>query len=272
MNSTNNYRMNLFSLLLASIMILLIDSSQKAQAQVFINADTIINSTVSQLVIVGQGGHGGVTNPTVDIATGANLQADIYTFNNTTLNVTDGAINAYIIAVNTSTVNVSGGAIKYLTSYDDAIVNMTNGTVSTYLNTIGRSTMTLSGGVVTSNVYTNNNSTFNLRGGSSNNLYLYNASVFNLYGSNLTSTLIGSNVTSSGALNLGDSFSQYALDGTLLDGTSLTGKSLFVANGSSGSFHLFSSVSAPEPTSIILFTVGGIGLLGNRKRRKDQTT
>jgi hypothetical protein len=292
---------NNLSLLCLSIT-LLATSTQKVQAQVYINANTTINNTISSDVIVGQSGHGGVTNPVLDAIVGADVQGSLYTFNTSTMNMNGGTINN-ALTVNNSTVNMNGGTIRTLQIFDNSTANISGGTVSSVLYTARTSVTNISGGsienlypfnnstvninggvfnyllasdsstvninsgIVNNTLYNNNAATLNLSGGTVGDLYLYDSSVYNIYGPNLTSTLIGTNVSAGGALNTGDLFSQYTLDGTLADGTDITGKSLFVVNGSTGSFNLLSSVTAPEPSTIALCIMGGMGFITTKRRK-----
>jgi hypothetical protein len=410
--------------------LLLVASHQKVQAQLYINADTTINSTIGSLVYVGQNGHGGITNPTVAIVAGADIQTILYSYNTSTIDMNDGTISSTLFAYDTSRVNINGGTSRNLVAANTSTINMTSGTVmqlygnntgtvnvqggtvsgglysyhsstvnvmsgsvngifyvdhvanisggtissileghstgvininsgtisgtvQTYnasiLNVTGgilsnainvldtsvatinggstssisafnnsiinlrngtvdslytystanltggninylfaastgtvniasgttisgtlfasdTSTINLSGGVVSGSLYGQNTSIVNLIGGNTNNVYQYDSNIYNLYGTNLTRTLVSTNVTSTGAVDpINDLFSQYALGGTLSDGTSLAGKFLFVQNGSTGSFNLLASI--PEPTTLALLTLGGIGLLCRKNKQ-----
>jgi hypothetical protein len=193
-------------------------------------------------------------------------------------NIHGGLIEGTLYARFNGRVNIYGGDVGTLDTYNSSVANVSGGTIKNYLRAQDNSIINLMGGNVIGdvygnggNVYAGNNSTINIWGGTTGSLFSYDNSLFNFFGSNLTSTLDNSSIYELGALGDGY-FTRYALNGALTDGTSLSGKFLYIKNGSTGSFTLNNSgISAPEPTTLSLLALGCLGMgFVTRRRIKPQ--
>jgi hypothetical protein len=126
--------------------------------------------------------------------------------------------------------------------------------VSIVAFTIGTSTLNIFGGTVGgSGVFGIDSGTINIYGGNSGSYNVSNNSQINFFGFGLTSTITSSNTSST----------TYALNGTLADGTSLSGRS--VTRDNTATLNL---INAPEPGTLSLLALGGAGIIGRRLRRR----
>ncbi len=183
--------------------------------------------------------------PTVNLVSGGSIGNHLYTTNSSTLNVSGGSIGYNLVAYSSSTVNFSGGSTTYeLAALDSSKVSMSGGNVGSFLGAYSNSTISVSGG------------TFGQYYGV--NFYDSTAGSFTLIGNNLTAANLG----------VGNIFggTNYALSGTLKNGTNLSGYVLNLANGST-----FTLQPVPEPGSVALLIGLGVTGAGWVARRRRQT-
>jgi hypothetical protein len=95
-------------------------------------------------------------------------------------------------------------------------------------------------------------------------LFALDAGHIQLFGSGLGETLLNPEVSYE-IDGISGSFRQYALTGVLLDGTDISGASLFVQNGTGANFALINQV--PEPGTFGLVGLGVLGVLLAARRR-----
>lgn len=237
-----------------------------AQTQtVFVTFNSTINFTVAEDVVVGYGSQEDLdnrvngTSPILNITGGATLEGYATAFNSSQVNMSSGNVVRDLIASDTSTINLSGGSVDTsLLASDNSRVYITDGSVQS-LFALENSIANVSGGSIAS-VYTN--SRVNYTGGNvSNGLYASVNGVLHIYGTNLSSVLTNPNAN-------GGSSSLYTLSGTLLDGTSVDGKEVYIQNQSNARFFLHNAV--PAPSSVAVFLIGALPLggLALRRRRK----
>lgn len=283
----------------------LIFTPQAVHAQLYVNADTTLNSTISD-VVIGESGHGGVTNPIVDIVTGADI-VFASSYNTSTVNITGGTVSFSFSLSNNSTVSMSGGVANAINGFENSKISMSGG-VTNNLVTYNMSTANLSGGRIDNELSVWQDAMLTISGGTSALLMAFDNGIVTMSGGGITDNLYGNGgnvfgfhssiftITggSSGHFFAYDNshfrffgigltsvldnpnilasgaggtffFTRYALGGTLNDGTSLAGRYLYVQNGSTASFSL-TSASAPEPSALAFLTLGG-GLLVTHRRR-----
>lgn len=184
------------------------------------------------------------TSPTVNLVGGGSINGSMEADNSSILNIHGGSVSSTVIASNHSTINISDGSLgSYLRAYDNSVVNVSGGSIADALSAF-------------------DHSTFNLRGGTFGNvIFAAQSSTVNFFGTGLSDTLVTDNYRG---------FSQYSLSGSLLDGTDLTGKNLYVQNGTAAFAFNPGTSSVPEPGSGA-FLVGlasvGVGFLGKRRIR-----
>ena len=107
-----------------------------ANAQVSFPADATINYAINDDVNVGMDAAGSPSdssgnpyNPTVNVVTGANISGSIYSYNNSVVNMSGGAVSAFYTN-DTSTFNLTGGAIRSgIFVYDSNTVNLYGGSI-----------------------------------------------------------------------------------------------------------------------------------------------
>jgi hypothetical protein len=181
-----------------------------------------------------------------------------------------------------------------------AQLKLTGGsTVTGDVHAVGTSTITLQGSLVTGDVYADSTATVNLQegiivghvfvlGGTFNysgGIVTQNVSVMNLFsanslrGSGAAADSLGFTVEDGGLLNIYGTdfavqlidahylgqFSEYALTGTLADGTLLNGDTLLLQNGSNSAFELLPPV--PEPPIGALVATAAIAVFRDGRRR-----
>ncbi len=189
---------------------------------------------------------------------------------------TDATIN---YAVNGDAVVGYGTFNDYLTSTNPAsptVSLVSGGSVSGDLDVLNNSRVSVSGGSVSGSLFTYNTSVVSVSGGSIDGLTAFESSVVTISGGSIGGNL---NAANSGTLNFFGSltdtlvvsfpsgFSEYALYGTLADGTPLNGRLISVQDGTGAKFTL-NPAAVPEPGSVALLTGLTMTAAGFLRRRK----
>lgn len=192
---------------------------------------------------------------TINIS-GGNLFSDLYADDFSTVSINGGGINYNLYASGNSEVNVRDGNIGFLNSSRNSMINISGGNING-LSANNFSIVNLSGGEI-NDLDASGNSIVNIRGG----IIHYNVSadqnsLLNIFGQGLTAPLVDS--------NFANSLSLYSLSGTLLDGTVLANKNLFIRNGTGARFTL---TNVPEPGSLLIGCASVLSLLVLRRRRR----
>ncbi len=241
-----------------------------AQTTYFPN-DTTISNTVPFDATVGYANQNDFvyrtnpTSPTVSLINNGSVGNNLEAYNSSTVNLSGGSIGGYLYALNSSTVNLSGGSVSGgLEVFTSSTVNLSGGSIGYDLYAYASSTVNLSGGSVGYDLVALGSSTVNLSGGSIGGfLFAVDSSVLNIFGHDLVAPLTDPNA-------FGGADSLYYLSGTLLDGTVLTKKNLYIQNGTGARFNLtnLDNNAVPEPGSLALLVgVGVLPLLALRRRR-----
>ena len=237
---------------------------------------------------------------TLNLSASARVISTLTVGDSATVNISTGARVNSLIARNTSAVSVTGGDFDLgIEAYDNSRLTIAGAAISSGGITVrNNSEVAIISGdnriyswdnavmnVLGGNIRVHNsylNSVTNLRGGTftvSKFLGVFHDSVVNVYGTNLSMSFAGTGSSTNGDYRI------FALAGTLEDGTSLAGVSLYDysdggyevgnaanPNGAASPINFNPGVIAvPEPTALVHLTVGaiaGLGLLRTRSRRK----
>ncbi len=195
------------------------------------------------------------SSPTVSLVPGGSVNGSFEVYNSSTVNISGGSVGG-LDTHNSSTVNISGGSVGGLDTEGSETINISGGVVR-LLYTLQSSTVNLSGGSILGSVDATDLNTINISGGSiGGSLFAFRSSVFNFYGSGLTAPLVDPNY---------GSFSRYSLSGTLLDGTVLTDKNLFISNNGGSAHFTLNNVPEPGALALLMGIVPGVMLLRRRK-------
>ena len=272
----------------ATLLLLSLGSLSAVHAQnAYLGSNTTIDAahSVAGYAAIGYGSNADYStqtnpvSPTVDLVSGGSIGLEAYVFNSSTFNISGGSVggsgirafnsstvnisdgSALSIDVdNSSTLNLSGGNIGAVNAYDNSIVNLSGGTINQTAFAIGSSTLTVSGGSIGSNFLAGGNSVLNFFGGNfGGDFYATENSTLNFFGTGLSDTLTDPNASGS--------YSQYALFGTLSNGTRVNGKYVYLANGSNAQA-IFHNTAVPEASSVISFGILGLGSAGLLARRR----
>ena len=212
-------------------------SAQKAP-DLYLTHDATVSDIVNH-VTIGRSADGNLnSSPTVTLTAGTDA-GFIKTYNHSVTNINGGLLNGGLDAYDDSVVNHANGTgtgYFYLVSaHDNATINFSGGTANLLyadghgqLNVSGgeaaygaslydQSEVVISGGNVYS-VYLRGESGAIITGGLEYSLYGYDSSLFCLYGDNLA--LLNQTPAGNGF--------RFDLTGTLLDGSSLNGKTLYL--------------------------------------------
>jgi PEP-CTERM motif len=232
----------------------------------YINSNTTINSFINQDVYIGQLGHGGITNPTVTINAPANF--DVFTGviaeQNSIVNMNGGsAWNMF--AINNAQINMFGGFVfNGLVSQNTAKLNVKGGGVSNiYMSGTSEANFEGSGGVVE----LTNSSIFNFTKGTVTDIYGMDSSRLELFMNNASFTNPASNVPKTTLLGGTRNFDQYIITGRLAGATPIT-FNYWYQTGSPSSGTIQAAI--PEPTTLALFAVGGVGFVGRLRRSRNK--
>lgn len=218
-------------------------------------------------------------------------------YNESRLNISGGTVGQLLYVYNNSQVTMSGGSVGGWRVYDNSQVTISGGVTGSYLEAYGSSQVNITGGSVNGWLYAYSGSQITMSGGSTGELNAYGGKVKITDGSvESLNTYGGGRVTMSGGIIDGKislwtndaelviDGSDFAVNGTpigfgeltsILGGDStneplrlLTGT---LANGDpiNNQFQIGHSASIlliPEPTTFLLFGIGG--LLLQQKYRK----
>ncbi len=159
-----------------------------------------------------------------------------------------GSVN-YLHVLDTSTVDMSGGSVYWFQAYESSTVDISGGNVE-YLYALDTSTAGISGGIMKS-VYALNSSTVEISGGSVDILWAWDSSAI---------TFLGKDFVLGNGLSLIDNelFGIGILSGQWLDGTYWTTEIGYIDTNAT-------VLLIPEPATLLLFALGGLGLLGKRR-------
>jgi hypothetical protein len=222
----------------------------------YITGNSTLNFALESDIVVGYGSQEDLdnrtngTNPFVTITGGANISGLLTAFNSSTLMMNGGNIDGGINLADTASMTMSGGTINNtLAAMSTSQVTMSGGSVAHTLFALENSTITFTGGDVGSLFASNG--VIHYKGGLVNtNLYSTVNGHLHLYGTNLASVLTDPSA-SGGASRL------YTLSGTLLDGTDINGKLLYLQNQSNARFTLH---NVPTPASLLTLLIGVLPL------------
>ena len=183
-----------------------------------------------------------VNNATANISGASTIQGDI-TLAGGTANISGGVVQGNLLSAG-GTVNFSGGLIVGAVTIAGGVFNYTGGLIGNsadpYTN-VEKTSFELSA-LQPADTLTD----------SSLGISVQSGGLLNIYGLDLTTMLVTKNYTGG--------FSEYALTGTLADGTQLTDDTFLVQNKSGSSFALLPPV--PEPASAGLLLGCGCLALG----------
>ena len=222
----------------------------------------------SSVINLFDGGHIGnavfASSTSVINMSGGDLQnANIYASDASVVNISGGVLRTPL-ALNNSVLNVSGGTMASLYGENDSAVHITGGVISNGMTVFDSSVITISGGNINNNLLAYNQGVVNILGGASPDLYAADSSLINLYGAGLSGTLVNAHYRD----NFGNEDSLYAVSGLLRDGTILSGKNIYIRNGSGARFTLNNSAAVPEPGSTLAAALGAAFSTGFLLRRR----
>jgi PEP-CTERM motif len=248
---------------------LVIGLTQTARAQLYINSNTTINSGLTQNVFIGQLGHGGITNPTVAIIAGAAQSSSFITQ-----------------AEGTSVVNMSGGSLAFLVGQASSTINITGGTITSGLDGFGNSRLDVRNASI-KNLYMSgtsqaiyaasmpaggvveltNSSIFSFPKGTLTDIYGMDNAQIQLYINNFSYTNPVSNVPKTTVLGGTRNFDQYIITGRFGDAATIT-FNYWYQSGSQSFVQINAAI--PEPTTLALFAVGGVGVVARLRRSRNK--
>jgi len=228
---------------------------------------------------------------TVNLVSGGSVWY-LYSYQNSRINILDGSIKFYLIARDNSHVTMSAGTVGYLQAHDNSHVWMSGGSLQS-AEIQNKSSVLMSGGEIRSHVNVTDDSIFNISGGFVDNVYGYIGSEVNLKGGTIRQDLfsmIGSHATVTGgqisgffdiregtnAMILGTSFilDQHPVSGIItnpLDTVNYGHLTGLYLDGQAIDINIkmdphASIMLVPEPSMIILLSVGSVWLFKFRKR------
>jgi len=219
----------------------------------------IIDYTVNTLVKVDQDTPGAGTR--VDIIEGGLIQAWLDAYESSRVNIFGGRVSATVNAYGASYITVVGGEIGGpVYSRENSRLDISGGSMGAWVQSLSSSEVTISGGEIELFVEAWDNSRVTISGGT--------------IGGRIAAirdglvTLVGSNFAVNGTpVGYGDFASDYATSGTLsgilANGDTLNNPFSLVHPGADITF-------IPEPGTILLLGLGGLGVL--RKRAESVRT
>lgn len=200
----------------------------RAYSVVFMTTDSTIDYAIDDTIYVGLDSHYSKE------------------YSNTVSLVTGGAISGQFEAFGSGSINISGGSVGGMLQFEDAATGI------------------VSGGSIGDYLVVNDNSKVRISGGSfgKGGMATDPANFFAGYGGGIT--LVGTSLSISNPRSDGNIYfigMEYDLSGSLLDGTDLTG---YIVDINAGSTLTLESI--PEPATLSLIALGGLGLLLLRRK------
>ena len=174
------------------------------------------------------------------------------TYGASTLNLSSGSAY-YVNAHNNSVANMSGGTVYNASAFDNATLNLSGGSVYYGVAAYGNGALNISGGSVGYGIYGYGNSVVSISGGDVNSgIYGYDSSTLLFDGNNLSAT----KTVAGGFLSGGSIYKQYnyAVTGSLLDGSTLNTAVYSTLTGASSGQLTFTGALAPELASDLYIT------------------
>jgi len=205
------------------------------------------------------------TDSEVAIA-GGTVRGTLMAYNNSNVAISSGTVENSLSAHNNSNVAISGGAVENtLSAHHNSSVTMSGGTVAGNLAPHDNTSVTISGGTVRGALVVNENSHVSVLGGLlAGPLRTRDSSQTDISGGVIQDTIYAyqdSEITIAGsAFNYGYtviSHSTGILTGTLANGDAINAR-FYVYDGASIAL-------VPEPATVVLLGLGGLGLLRCRR-------
>lgn len=206
------------------------------------------------------------TSPTVNVA-GATFDENLEVDNSSVVNMLSGTVGAFfgrILPVDTSTFNMLGGDTQEANPQENSVFNLFGGHIS-FMQLNDASRLNMFGGTIDSTLEIDTTGSVVISGGvlgagnnpafSSPIAEIDTAATLTMIGKDLSATITDPNFQ--------DFYTVYTLTGHLLDGTDVTGKTVFVENDGGGTFKV---QAVPEPCSLL--AMGGLLVGLARGRRK----
>jgi len=171
------------------------------------------------------------------------------------VNITsDGGVR-FLDPYDSSTVTLSGGSVKHISARDSCTMEISGGKVNNDLDAYNSSNVTISGGTV-AGLVVHDSSTVTISGGQVGLLYIYETSTVAFDGQDF---ILGTGLSLDGDRVLGTG----VLSGKWFGGTAWT---VNISANDPGATIL----AIPEPATMSLLGLGGLGLIGRGFRTRRQ--
>ncbi len=183
-------------------------------------------------------------SPAVRFIAGSSVNGTMLVLNRSRVTISGIKITTDLVANDGSVLVFSGGDVGgSVLAQNNSTISVTGGSVGNGLFASDATTVNLSGGSVVVGLVVEKRGTFNISGGRvGGKSYVNDTGVMNFAGSGLRKTLADPTVTWQGI-----SYSQYTLSGKLRDGTSVSGRQVFVQNKSGAKLILNNAPVAAAP-------------------------
>jgi hypothetical protein len=194
--------------------------------------------------------------------------SNVYAFHTSGVDVSDGGVSS-LYAYDSSSVDLSGGHVDFVFANNTTTVHLSGGRVIAKLCVSGATRADVSGGTVEGYILAYNHSSVDFSDGKVSALYAYDSSSVDLSGGDVFSLFaLGTSATT---------FHGYdftATSGLTLDGDKVLGTGVLAGKWFDGTAWAVSIQShdpgatilaIPEPSSLALLALGGIGMLIRRR-------